>query len=675
MEEAKLSGLVIDLTAGCGWPLSTPATKPEDGMEELVYADTTIRGGRVIDIPIPQNFRYLKSSFRSAKKLDKSLAELKCVIAAQILREDSIQIFLDHSSELLITENIRDNRIKWDVPHSKNLWKIIAIYAVPTMEANPFAARKEPILVVNHWDSTKIHSAYNYLFGNRTGLEKYYSAPFRAFFNDSYEFRPVIHFAPNLFNKFLDRNGYDLKPWLPSIMKIIRGTAGFHDPNPTPRFILSGEEERIRYDFNQTMGEILIDQLIKGSNHWAKDQGLLHRTQPYGPLGLDVISGAGYSDIPETEQLYDGGTEGFIKQVTSGAHLYNRQITSQESYVFWQRTFMTTPLKLKALTGKSMTAGVNQIIYHGFPYRLMTDQYGIEGWSPFTTQYAPNVKFSSHINEANPFWSDIKEVNKFISRSQYAMRSGRPLADVLIYYPMVSSLIGPNPEEKLIGGYFDGVEPEAPKEYFVHNPDFKAEDSFFWEVANKLMERGITWDYVNEESLEGAEMHNGKINIRGNEYSAVILPNLNYSTYESARGINRLSKEGANVLIVGAIPSRQPGFYKYKERDKETYSLIKEAVHQKNGSQVVSAGYMDDWMDRLPQKISYKKNYDFLRQAVRELNDGGQLNYLWNMSGEWQNIEMVGNDKGLKYFYWLNPEGWKNNSIREWQVELQYSGV
>jgi hypothetical protein len=317
---------------------------------------------------------------------------------------------------------------------------------------------------------------------------------------------------------------------------------------------------------------------------------------------------------------------------------------------------MTTPLKLKALTGKSMTAGVNQIIYHGFPYRLMTDQYGIEGWSPFTTQYAPNVKFSSHINEANPFWSDIKEVNKFISRSQYAMRSGRPLADVLIYYPMVSSLIGPNPEEKLIGGYFDGVEPEAPKEYFVHNPDFKAEDSFFWEVANKLMERGITWDYVNEESLEGAEMHNGKINIRGNEYSAVILPNLNYSTYESARGINRLSKEGANVLIVGAIPSRQPGFYKYKERDKETYSLIKEAVHQKNGSQVVSAGYMDDWMDRLPQKISYKKNYDFLRQAVRELNDGGQLNYLWNMSGEWQNIEMVGNDKGLKYFYWLNPE-------------------
>jgi hypothetical protein len=311
---------------------------------------------------------------------------------------------------------------------------------------------------------------------------------------------------------------------------------------------------------------------------------------------------------------------------------------------------MTTPQKLKALSSKSFTEGVNQIIYHGFPYKLMTSRYGIEGWSPFNSPYN-NSDFSSHINEANPFWKDIKQVNTFIARSQYVMRSGKHKVDVLIYDPMISSHVGPNPKETLVGGYFKGVEPKAG----ANVPDTKKKDAEFWHTVNKLMASGITWDYVNGESLQQANMENGRISIRGNSYKAIVLPYVPYTTLQAAKKINILAKKGANILVVGDVPAKQPGFLHYKKRDKKTYRLLKQTVRQPNGHQLAGSGLMNQWISRLPKKIRFNKHHDFIRQSIRTLKDGSLLDYLWNMSGDWQTISLKASGN-FNHFYWLNPE-------------------
>lgn len=655
MKQAKESGLFVDMTAGSGWPLATPVTSPKDGMQQLTYAYEVVEGGESINIPVPKSLHLAKKPFRTYKKQDFSLAHLQAVVAASIEKKDTQtgQIYLDKRSKKVITDHVTKKRIKWQVPEGGK-WSIIAVYSIPTMESNPFAAKKQPLLVVNHWDSTKVQAAYHYLFGARTGLEKYYGDPMRAIFNDSYEFRPTLHFAPNLFKKFKELNGYDLKPWLPQILRINPGGPDGR-PHEKSIFLMTDQRKRIKYDFYRTIGDILIQQFIVGSDHWAEQRGMLHRTQAYGPVGFNVIKAAGHADIPGTEQLWDGGSEGFLKLITSGAHLYNRPVVAQESFDFVRRAFMNTPQKFKALSGKAFTAGVNQIVSNGFPYKLKTDRYGMIGWDPFISPYSGgSSNVSTHINESNPFWPDIKHVNTFITRSQYVLRSGKHQADVLIYDPSITSLVGPNPKETIVGGYFQGVEPKA-RHTNIANPKPKKKDLGFWHVVNKLFSAGITWDYVDDESLRQAVMENHNINIKGNTYKAIILPHIPYATLQAAKEINRLSKKGANIIVVGDIPARQPSFLNYKKRDQKTFQLLKQAVRQSNGHQLISAGLIDKWISRLPQKIQFNKRYNFIRQSVRKLKDGGRLDYLWNMSGQRQTISLRA-DNNLDNFYWLNPE-------------------
>jgi hypothetical protein len=98
---------------------------------------------------------------------------------------------------------------------------------------------------------------------------------------------------------------------------------------------------------------------------------------------MDVIGASCEADIPETEQLAGNNSEGFfLKLITSGAHLYNKPVITQESFVFRGLSEMTTPQKMRLLADKSFAAGVNQVnqvnhYYVCFPekfFQICSDQ-------------------------------------------------------------------------------------------------------------------------------------------------------------------------------------------------------------------------------------------------------------------------------------------------------------
>ena len=66
--------------------------------------------------------------------------------------------------------------------------------------------------------------------------------------------------------------------------------------------------------------------------------------------------------------------------MTSGALLYNRPISTAESVVFSGRAYTNTPQKIKLAVDKLFAAGANQMVYHGVPYRHMSEKVGHEGW-------------------------------------------------------------------------------------------------------------------------------------------------------------------------------------------------------------------------------------------------------------------------------------------------------
>src|SRR5205085_4393885 len=114
--------------------------------------------------------------------------------------------------------------------------------------------------------------------------------------------------------------------------------------------------------------------------------------------------------------------------------------------------------KIKLAVDKLFAAGVNQVIYHGVPYHYTPDKLGLEGWYPFSTPFLTMINFASNLGEGNIFWKDQKEVNEYVARVQYALRAGKPRADVLIYFPFLNVEGTPNnPEEIFTKGSLDEV--------------------------------------------------------------------------------------------------------------------------------------------------------------------------------------------------------------------------
>jgi hypothetical protein len=660
MKQAKKSGVIVDLNAGSGWPIGGPQVNPDSSLLTLAYTDTLVNGESLIQIQIPKlkqskfNIRPGRAQF--SQTVSVKLAKLQAVIVGRVISENG-QITIDESSLQNITPVNGANTLSWNAPKGK--WKILAFYSIPDGEFPKAIASNPKGYVVDHLDSTKIFNAYNYLLGKRTGLQPFFKHPLRAVFNDSYEFMPHRHYSNDFLSFFKERRGYDVSLYLPVNMKPCYNNAyvaPFYTNMPFD-FSYSKEDWRIRYDYDLTISELLVKHFIKASDSWLNKQSLLHRTQAYG-VRMDIIAASGAADIPEAEQLAGDNSEGFVKLVSSGAHLYNKPIISQESFVFREMAETTTPQKLRVLVDKSFAAGVNQIFYHGSPYKYQTGEYGKEGWMPMSTPFESST-FSSTINESSPFWVDIKIINQYIARSQYVLQSGKHTADVLIYFPFndfIPDQISVNPKEILTQGRFKGIEPnitlkipssteivELPKIWFQK----------IWPLINALEAKGITWDFVNDESVNSSKSDNGKINIRGNLYSTLIVANAPYIQLSTAEKISELARRNMNLFFYGELPTIQPSYFNYKENDRKTSLYITEALQQPNSKQIKDEAGVNDYLSNLNVNLKFAYGTDSVRTTERKMNNGTLVKFIWNMHNQKQTVNIVCNGT-FKNYYWMD---------------------
>ncbi|KQB42861.1 Glycoside hydrolase family 2 protein [Flavobacterium daejeonense] len=659
MQQAQNSKIIVDMNAGSGWPLGGTFFDPRESMRTLAVVDTLLIANSIYNGALP----LLK--FPDAKAQDNSdvnivkpqWAIVKSVIGAKVSEVKDNQIILDSKSIIDLTAKIKNNTLRWKVPGDQN-WRLIVCWSVPTGEKPSLIASKGMNYVIDHLDSKVVNKTYDYLLGKRTGLHKYFSNPLRAVFNDSYEFHVDRIISPNLIEVFKKENGYDITPFLSSVYQKGYNHAAYladkyADSKPAYVFDIQNHW-RIMYDYDQIVNKVFRDNFIKTSNNWMRSHGLVHRTQAYG-FPIDLISAAAMADIPEAEQLYGDGSEGFLKLVTSGAHLNNRPVITQESFVSAMRAEMTTPQKIKVWADKSFACGINQLIYHGTPYKYNNGEFGKEGWNTWSTPYLPQLNFSTGMNESDPFWRDIKDVNEYLSRCQYALRSGKPLTDVLIYMPFnnfAENQIGLNPEETMIKGYFKGVEPEINEYSFkTTNLEIKTWFDKLWKTINRLEEKGITWEFVNDDFLQKAKIKNGKIDIQGNQYQTLILADLPFVNLKTAKSIQTLNKTGMKVWAVGDCPEKQPSYLDYQKNDKLASELMHSVWNNKHTVKITT----NLPVETIKQDLVFVKEARFSRQINRQMADGSLIKFISNKTDQWQTIEIKAAEK-FKNSYWFNAE-------------------
>ncbi|QIA09142.1 glycosyl hydrolase [Draconibacterium halophilum] len=644
---AKREGLKVDLTNGSGWPPGGSYLDVEDGFLSLNHADTVISGGQLVFAKLPK-----------AESSVKGFSKLQAVVASKVLlskmKEGTETVLLDSSSVQVLTEKVKTDTLRWNAPEGK--WKIIAFWAVLSGERTMTVAMPKQGPVVNHLDSTKVLKNYSHLLGTRTGLKPYFGDPLRAVFTDSYEFKADRHYSFDFIDWFKNHRGYDITPWLPANMQKGYNMVEFMNPHADPDFMFSDEDWRLRYDYDLTISELLEEHFLETSKNYLERKGLLYRTQPYG-LNMDMMAMAGMASIPETESM--NGSEGRLKLTTSGANLYNRPLISAESVVYGNRAYATTPQMIRLSIDKLFAAGVNQIVYHGVPYRYQNDRLPKEGWYPFSTPFIPSINFSSNLGESNPYWKFQKKINEYVSRTQHAMQVGNPISDVLIYYPFLNFTgLTDNPNEIFTRGTIDksNITDEQfmdPQAIAVHEWCVKV-----WPIINELEKNGITWNWVNDKSLQLAEVtDNNKLNIRGNIYKGLIIANAPYIQIQTAERINNLASIGLNLLFIGNIPDKQPSFRNWVENDKKTNDYLTSSLegafskYEKNN--IVSSDWISFIQANCP--IQFDNPYPFIRQSQRELADGSRLHFIWNTSDEWQEISLSINDN-FSHCYWLDAE-------------------
>ncbi len=614
---AQASSLRIDLNLGTGWSTGGPHIDVADSMQTLLWGEAVVNGPATVDLPLTgpeQTPFYMLAEIAAdigeplARDLT-STAKLVAVIAGKETGgrrdrdndynlQDTVQ--LDPKTLVELTSFVEDGKLHWDAPDGK--WRVVSLWQAPDGQYISLPAYDQPSFVVDHLNQRRVLDNLNHLLRDETGLTPYFADPIKGIFIDSFEMVTERHYTDDFFAKFQELRGYDIKPYLPFVMNpgadnhLFDG-AGIKTRSPFSLSETSDQvpfvSERLHHDYSLTVSDLFIERFFETTEEWAAARGLGSRMQPYG-VRIDVMRAAGSVSIPEAEQLYAGGSELFLKVISSGAHQYGRSIASAESLVWAGKDHMTTPRKLKAAVDKLFTAGINQVVFHGFPYKTNNPAYGLSDWHPFSSPFGGGT-YSTNVSETDPFWDYFVEINAYIARCQYLLRQGMPTADIAVFYPWLgvpASLARADElDEFLFGGQFED-EPLTGRQDL-----FELVDAFFggkylgpvvdgltglWPVLQELEAAGYTWEWINDERLVNCSLDKDQF-VSGNaRFKALLVPDQVAMSKDAAQVVKQMAESGVSIVFLGEYPTRQPGFHDAELNDQAVRAAIEGAIGTKN---------------------------------------------------------------------------------------------
>ena len=423
-EEARDRGLFLDLTLGSGWPFGGgEVITPELASIELRFTRKVLSGPSHyrdhIELPPPRSTAGMNLAHMSgltseelpAGWQERLRARTRAVaIVAMRGTEPVIEMkraeglspsprpivktpgHLDPRSVKVLTDRMQpDGTFEWDVPRGQ--WQLFIFFQQPVNTRVIGGVGTGPQLVLDHMNRAALE-AHLKRISEAADVETgaLYGKTVRAGFCDSLEVEAETYWSDNFLSEFRKRRGYDLTPWLPFIETPGRGNP--YGPYESAPWFDGLNADRIRKDYLQTVSDLWIDNFFAPLVEWLHKRGLKARVQAHG-APVDLLKAYGLADIPETEQLFAGGRTEFLKAASSAAHVYGRELVSAESFVHFGLAYKSTPESLERDVNRLVSAGVNQIVYHGFPYVYLDRPE--PGWHPFVDP-AP---FSDHFNDHN----------------------------------------------------------------------------------------------------------------------------------------------------------------------------------------------------------------------------------------------------------------------------------
>ena len=230
---------------------------------------------------------------------------------------------------------------------------------------------------------------------------------------DSHEAGPQ-NWTIGLEEEFMRLRGYDMKKYLPVMAGLVVGSAE--------------ESDKFLYDLRHTINDLITDKYFGEFNRLCRSEGLVLTAQAIGGalcMAGDAISVKRPVDKPQAE-FWGYQTEGNydIKDCSSAAHLYGKQIASGEA--FTDITYKETLADIKNLADYAYAYGINEFVVCAVAYQPWVRTNG-----PLRINTANGRQYV--LNRLNTFWPMSRGFWDYQARCSWMLRQGKPVSDFCLY--------------------------------------------------------------------------------------------------------------------------------------------------------------------------------------------------------------------------------------------------
>jgi hypothetical protein len=465
--------------------------------------------------------------------------------------------------------------LDWTAPAGGNPWWVIAFYQTADGQTKTGLTSSSPNYVIDHLGTAGAKALTD--FYDSAILDPDTKALIRqvgdsALFEDSMEPSNPLKWTWNLLDQFEQLRGYSLVKYLPALAGSNVGA------QTAPFFDFASIGQRVRMDYRQTWSDLYSRNHLAVYNDWAHAHGMKTRIQVEGGP-LEVADTAAEPDIPEGENRNFLNNPELWKPIGVGAHLRDSEpVLSDEccpvSGGVWATTAGGPAYTVAQGTGgafggagnnanlnwvyKAYAGGVNQLVWHGFPYLTAPAGGGEQSvWPGFS--FGGNDSFSEAFGPRMPQWEDYRTVNDHLARLQLVLRQGRPRYDVAVFW------------------HDYGVNGLAPN--FTPYTGYPGLSTMF-STTSSMAGTGFSYEYVSPRYLRDAS----KATVRDGElfpdqvgFKALVLNAQQTIPVDSLRKIRDLARdERFPLVIVGALPTRTPGYTDAASQDAEVAALSAE---------------------------------------------------------------------------------------------------
>lgn len=621
--EAARLGLQINMTNDAGWEGSGgPWVTPERSMQRVVFTTTQLRGGKPIDVLLPQPKAIVRHNPPFPTAADTGV-QLQAVLnyyadiavlafptppaemaghgfqmsdlqaKADFIVQDNIPTPITYPSlapgQRVSRASVQDvshlmdsyGRLKWEAPAGD--WTIIRFGHTSTGRDNHPASLGGIGLEIDKLSRKAAELQFDSLIlrlihdvgplAGKTLVRMHI---------DSWECGSQ-NWTAEFPREFKRLRGYDIVPYLP----VLAGQV-VENLEVSNRFL---------WDFRLTISDLLIENYAACMRKLGIEHGIGLSIEGYAGVPADELRYGGQASEPMSELWSNPRWNAWniVAEMTSAGHIYGRNIIGQETFTAGpSEKWQAYPAVVKDIGDWAFGEGVNRFVFHRFAMQPWTNPH-----------YAPGMSMDStgmHYERTETWWHLTKPWHDYVARCQYLLRQGHFIADVC--YMQAEG--APQEFSTLDSGR--GNPPRRPG----YNYDFCPAEVVLTRMA-----------YVN-----------GFLTVpSGMKYRVLVLPDSPTMTPPLLRKIKTLVDAGATVI--GLPAQKSPSLNDFPQCDADVASMADELwtsgkiITGKTAAEVLAAkGIQPDFQcDRAMVCWAHRRTADMDIYFVANVEVGERLPY------------------------------------------------